>query len=104
MICRRFGWRWHYALHSLLSVVGGTSLTGGEGSILGTVIGAAIMGVLRTGLNLVGVEAYWLPSAQGLIIILAIALDQWFRRCQGMRGGLSKLLADMFGTKQTTSS
>ncbi len=64
-------------------VVGGTSLSGGEGSILGTLIGAAIMGALRTGLNLIGVEAYWLPSAQGAIIILAITLDQWFRLRRG---------------------
>ncbi len=72
-------------------VVGGTSTVGGEGSILGTVIGAAIMGALRTGLNLVGVQAYWLPAAQGAIIIGAITLDQWFRRRQGQRGGLSRL-------------
>jgi len=82
-------------------VVGGTSLMGGEGSILGTLIGAAIMGVLRTGLNLIGVEAYWLPSAQGLIIIGAITLDQWFRRRQGQRGGLSKLFAGWFGGRAT---
>ncbi len=77
-------------------VVGGTSLMGGEGSILGTVIGAAIMGVLRTGLNLLRVEAYWLPAAQGAIIIMAITMDQWFRRRQGMRGGLSQLFAGWF--------
>ena len=72
-------------------VVGGTSLSGGEGSILGTLIGAAIMGVLRTGLNLIGVEAYWLPAAQGLIIILAITLDQWYRRRQGKAVGFARL-------------
>ncbi|MBI5671473.1 MAG: ABC transporter permease [Chloroflexi bacterium] len=70
-------------------VVGGTSTSGGEGSILGTLIGAAIMGVLRTGLNLIGVEAYWLPSAQGIIIIAAITLDQWFRRRQGKPTGFA---------------
>lgn len=74
-------------------VVGGTSMSGGEGSILGTLIGAAIMQVLRTGLNLIGVEAYWLPVAQGLIIVAAITLDQWYRRRQGMRGGFSSLFA-----------
>jgi ribose transport system permease protein len=78
-------------------VVGGTSLSGGEGSILGTLIGAAIMGVLRTGLNLIGVEAYWLPAAQGLIIIGAITLDQWYRRRQGMRGGFGSLFSGWFG-------
>ncbi len=78
-------------------VVGGTSTSGGEGSILGTLIGAAIMGVLRTGLNLIGVEAYWLPSAQGLIIIGAITLDQWFKRRRGQRGGLSRMFAGWLG-------
>lgn len=73
-------------------VVGGTSLTGGEGSILGTLIGAAIMGVLRTGLNLIGVEAYWLPSAQGAIIILAITLDQWFRLRRGQSSFLTRFI------------
>ncbi|MBC6935860.1 MAG: ABC transporter permease [Chloroflexi bacterium] len=74
-------------------VVGGTSLSGGEGSILGTLIGAAIMGALRTGLNLIGVEAYWLPAAQGIIIIGAITLDQWFRRRQGKSGGFARLFS-----------
>ncbi len=73
-------------------VVGGTSLTGGEGSILGTLIGAVIMGVLRTGLNLIGVEAYWLPSAQGVIIILAITLDQWFRLRRGQPSFLTRFV------------
>lgn len=80
-------------------VVGGTSLMGGEGSILGTLIGAAIMGALRTGLNLIGVEAYWLPAAQGAIIIGAITLDQWFKRRQGQHGGLGKLFAGWFGAR-----
>lgn len=78
-------------------VVGGTSTLGGEGSILGTVIGAAIMGALRTGLNLIGVEAYWLPAAQGLIIIIAITLDQGFRNRRGGSGArLSNMLAGWF--------
>ncbi|MCS6844156.1 MAG: ABC transporter permease [Caldilineales bacterium] len=59
------------------AVVGGTSLSGGEGSILGVLIGAAIMQVLRNGLVLIGVEAYWLQAVQGLIIVLAIMFDQW---------------------------
>lgn len=59
------------------AVVGGTSLSGGEGSILGVLIGAAIMQVLRNGLVLVGVEAYWLQAVQGFVIVVAIMLDQW---------------------------
>jgi ribose transport system permease protein len=59
------------------TVVGGTSLSGGEGSILGVLIGAAIMQVLRSGLNLMGVSAYWLQAVQGLVIVVAIMFDQW---------------------------
>lgn len=62
------------------AVVGGTSMTSGEGSILGVLIGAAIMQVLRTGLVLTGVSAYWLQAVQGLVIVVAIMLDQLRRR------------------------
>ncbi|MGC8770480.1 MAG: ABC transporter permease [Brevinematia bacterium] len=58
------------------TVVGGTSLTGGEGNIIGVLVGALIMQVLRTGLVLVGVSAYWLQAIQGLVIVVAIMLDQ----------------------------
>jgi ribose transport system permease protein len=62
------------------AVVGGTSLSGGEGTILGVLLGAAIMQVLRTGLVLTGVSAYWLQAAQGLVIVVAIMLDQLRKR------------------------
>lgn len=61
-------------------VIGGTSLFGGEGTILGTLIGAAIMQVLRNGLVLMGFPAYWQPAAIGAVIILAVMLDQWRKR------------------------
>jgi ribose transport system permease protein len=61
-------------------VVGGTSLMGGEGTILGVLIGAAINQVLRNGLVLVGVSAYWLQAVQGLVIVSAIMLDQLRKR------------------------
>jgi len=62
------------------AVVGGTSMKGGEGTILGVLIGAAIMQVLRNGLVLMGVSAYWLQAVQGLVIVLAIMLDQLRKR------------------------
>jgi ribose transport system permease protein len=62
------------------AVVGGTSLAGGEGTILGVLIGAAVMQVLRTGLVLIGVSAYWLQAVQGLVIVVAIMLDQLRKR------------------------
>ena len=64
------------------AVVGGTSFSGGEGTILGVLVGAAIMQVLRTGLVLTGVSAYWLQAVQGLVIVTAIMLDQLRKRRQ----------------------
>ncbi|MCS7201300.1 MAG: ABC transporter permease [Dictyoglomus sp.] len=66
------------------AVIGGTSLTGGEGTILGVLIGAAIMQVLRTGMVLLGFPAYWQPSAIGAIIILAIMFDQYRKKKMGL--------------------
>ncbi|MBN1179831.1 MAG: ABC transporter permease [Anaerolineae bacterium] len=62
------------------AVVGGTSLMGGEGTILGVLLGAAIMQVLRNGLILTGVSAYWLQAVQGFVIVTAIMLDQLRKR------------------------
>jgi ribose transport system permease protein len=53
---------------------------GGEGTILGVLIGAAVMQVLRNGLVLVGISAYWLQAVQGVVIVVAIMLDQLRRR------------------------
>jgi ribose transport system permease protein len=61
-------------------VVGGTSTIGGEGTILGVLIGAAIMQVLRNGLVLTGVSAYWLQAVQGLVIVVAIMFVQLRKR------------------------
>jgi ribose transport system permease protein len=72
---------WGYELDVIAAaVVGGTSFSGGEGTILGVLVGAAIMQVLRTGLVLVGVSAYWLQAVQGLVIVTAIMLDQLRKR------------------------
>lgn len=66
-----------YELDGIAAVViGGASLMGGEGSILGVVLGAAIMGVIRNGLVLLNVSAYWQKAAIGAVLIAAIVLDQ----------------------------
>jgi len=61
-------------------VIGGTSLFGGRGSILGTVIGALIVGVFRNGLALSGLELLWQDFAVGVLIIAAVTIDQWIRK------------------------
>lgn len=61
-------------------VIGGCSLFGGRGSILGTLIGALTVGVFRSGLKLAGVEVLWQEFTVGLLIIVAVALDQWIRK------------------------
>jgi len=61
-------------------VIGGTSLFGGRGSIIGTLIGALIVGVFRNGLALAGADALWQEFAIGVLIILAVAIDQWIRK------------------------
>ena len=60
-------------------IIGGTSLNGGAGTIFGTILGALLMNVLSSGMNLVGVSAYWQKFVMGLIIIVAVAFDQYQR-------------------------
>jgi ribose transport system permease protein len=61
------------------TVIGGTNLAGGEGTILGTVVGAIILEVLRNGLLLFGVDPYWQGVFVGAVIILAVSVD-YFRK------------------------
>jgi fructose transport system permease protein len=68
-------------LNSITAVViGGTSLFGGRGSIVGTVVGALIVGVFRSAVSLAGLDVLWQEFAIGVLIIIAVALDQWIRR------------------------
>lgn len=61
-------------------VIGGISLFGGRGSILGPLIGALIVGVFNSGLRLAGVDVLWQLFATGWLIIVAVAIDQWIRK------------------------
>ncbi len=66
-----------YELDSIAAVViGGTSLSGGRGSILGTVQGALIIGVLNSGLVLLNVSPFWQQIVKGTVILLAVILDR----------------------------
>jgi len=71
----------NYELDAIAAtVIGGTSLMGGQGSVVGTLIGALIMGVLRNGLNLLGVSSFIQQVVIGAVIILAVMIDMAFKR------------------------
>lgn len=66
-----------YELDSIAAVViGGTSLSGGRGSVLGTVLGCLIIGVLNNGLFLLNVSPFWQQIIKGCVILIAVAIDK----------------------------
>ncbi len=58
-------------------ILGGTRLTGGEGSVVGTVLGVLILGVLNNGMVLLGVSTFWQDVVRGGVIIIAVAIDEF---------------------------
>ncbi len=67
-------------------VLGGTSLMGGRGSVIGSAIGALTLGIISNGLVLLRVDVYWVPITQGLILIVAILLNsKLFTKIAGNR-------------------
>ncbi|OGO56595.1 MAG: sugar ABC transporter permease [Chloroflexi bacterium RBG_16_72_14] len=72
-----------FELNAIAAVVlGGTSLSGGRGTIVGTMIGAFVIGVLTVGLNQLGVSSFWQLIVKGSVIVLALVLDQLQVRVQ----------------------
>lgn len=70
-----------YELDSIAAVViGGTSLSGGRGSVMGTVIGCLIIGVLNNGLFLLNVSPFWQQVVKGFVILAAVAIDRMSAR------------------------
>jgi fructose transport system permease protein len=94
LICGIAGWLWisrigtvspkpldNANLDSITAVViGGTSLFGGRGNVFGSLLGALIVGVFDSGLSQAGVEPLWRTFAIGVLVIVAVAIDQWIRR------------------------
>jgi ribose transport system permease protein len=62
------------------TVMGGTSLSGGSGTMLGTVVGALVISLVRNGMNLLNVPSFWQQFVIGSVIILAASLDVWRRK------------------------
>jgi ribose/xylose/arabinose/galactoside ABC-type transport system permease subunit len=70
-----------YELNAIAAVViGGTSLAGGVGTIVGSFIGALIIGVINNGLDLLNVSSYFQQIVKGAIVILAVLLDRWMHK------------------------
>ncbi|MGB5556487.1 MAG: ABC transporter permease [Paracoccaceae bacterium] len=67
-----------------MAVIGGVSLSGGRGSIIGTVIGALIFGVIISGFTFLRLDAYYQEMVKGAIIVGAVVLDQWRQRRKAM--------------------
>ena len=66
-----------FELNAIAAVVlGGTSLMGGRGSISGSLIGACVIGVLADGLVMMGVSEFWQIVIKGVVIVLAVTVDQ----------------------------
>jgi ribose/xylose/arabinose/galactoside ABC-type transport system permease subunit len=68
-------------------IIGGTSMFGGSGSILGTLIGVAFMNIIANGMVLMRISVYYQAMVIGAIIILAVGIDQYNRKRRGMLGG-----------------
>ena len=68
-----------------MAVIGGVSLSGGRGSIIGTVLGALIFGVIISGFTFMNLDAYYQEMVKGVIIVGAVVLDQWRQRRRSAR-------------------
>lgn len=70
-----------YELHAIAAaVIGGASLAGGRGSVLGTVLGALLMAVIRNGSDLLNIPYEWQQVILGSLVVMAVLFDQWRRR------------------------
>jgi ribose transport system permease protein len=61
-------------------VIGGASLSGGEGTVLGALLGVILMSLISNGLNLLGINVYWQNIVIGAVLIIAVAADSLSRR------------------------
>jgi ribose/xylose/arabinose/galactoside ABC-type transport system permease subunit len=66
-------------------IIGGTALTGGRGSVIGTLVGILLLGVIGNGLVLKNISSFYQPVVTGAILLVAIVLDETRRRLQPTR-------------------
>lgn len=67
-----------YELNAIAAVaMGGTSMSGGRGGILQTIVGLIVIGIINNALSLLGVSSYWQTVAMGVIILIAVVIDQY---------------------------
>lgn len=70
-----------FELNAIAAVVmGGTSLSGGQGTITGTIVGALIISIVQNAMNIFNVPSYWQQLVIGMVIVLAVMLDQWRKK------------------------
>jgi ABC-type xylose transport system permease subunit len=67
------------------AIIGGTSLTGGRGRVFGALVGALLMGSLNNGMSLMNVATFYQDTARGVVLLIAVAIDQLSRRRAGGR-------------------
>jgi erythritol transport system permease protein len=92
-----------YELNAIAAVViGGAALSGGRGTIRGTIIGAFVIGFLVDGLVLVGVSVFWQVVIKGAVIVLAVAIDQAQQRLQKSRA-MKRTQAKLLASQSTTN-
>ena len=61
-------------------IIGGTALVGGRGNLIGTFLGVALLGVLQNGMDLLSIQTYWQEFIEGIVLVVAITIDEQFRR------------------------
>ena len=94
----------YFELYAIAAVVlGGTSLSGGRGTIVGTVIGAFVIGTLRTGLTLMGISSFLELIITGTVIVLALIIDQLQQRAD-RRLALQQQAAQVGATSDSSTS
>ena len=71
-------------------VIGGTAMSGGQGGIMGTVIGTMIILFLRNGLNLMAVSAFWQKVVIGIVILIAVLVDKYQQRIRARRSAMAR--------------